>query len=168
MDPLSESSEFLHIAHSIKFAISSSEKVLLSSGKSFSFAGFNERRSHSRSHLCPNGFLTNIVVKRVLAAGYCVFINGDRTQLMPTPSGVNIEAISSSPCIFLSVPGKNMQILYPGKISCRCIGTIVDLLGGNHSFTLPALLELALWCFSGIIRLLLRSLFQSYKFLYLN
>ncbi|GFQ83215.1 uncharacterized protein TNCT_362451 [Trichonephila clavata] len=82
-------------------------KVLLSSDKCFSFVGFNERRNHRRSrtsHLCPNGLLTNVIVKRALAAAQCVFINDARTQSMPTQSGVNIAAISSSTCIISTAP----------------------------------------------------------------
>ncbi|GFY28945.1 hypothetical protein TNCV_4720731 [Trichonephila clavipes] len=46
--------------------------------------------------------------------------------------------------------------------SCRCTGTVIDLLGRIHSFTLPALHECSLWCFIGTIRLLLRRPFQRY------
>lgn len=114
-------------------------KVLLSSGKCFSFVGFDERRNHSRSrtsHLCPNGLLTNVVVKRALAAAQCVFINDDRTQSMPTQSGVDIEAISSSTCIISTAP-------------------VADVLA-------PSLIRSVIWCFIGTIRLPLRSPFQPY------
>uniref|UniRef100_T1I5X4 Uncharacterized protein n=1 Tax=Rhodnius prolixus TaxID=13249 RepID=T1I5X4_RHOPR len=70
----------------------------IGSGKCFSFVSFNERRNHRRSHtshLCPNGLLTNVVVKRALAAAQYVFIINDRTQSMPMQSVVDVEAISS-------------------------------------------------------------------------
>ncbi|GFU84059.1 uncharacterized protein TNCV_679581 [Trichonephila clavipes] len=95
---LSESSEFLHVAHSLNSATIFSGKVLLSRGKCFSFVGFNEPKNQ-RSHLCPNGLLIIVVVKCVVAATQCVLINGDSTQSMPKQSGVNIVAISSSACI---------------------------------------------------------------------
>ncbi|GFV11598.1 uncharacterized protein TNCV_975881 [Trichonephila clavipes] len=41
----------------------------------------------------------NVVGKRAVAAAQCISINDDRTQLMPTQPGVNVEAISSSTCI---------------------------------------------------------------------
>ncbi|GFS50342.1 uncharacterized protein TNCV_1638401 [Trichonephila clavipes] len=108
---LSESSEFLHLAHSLKSATSSSGKVLLSSGKCFTFVGFNERRSHRQSqtlHFCPNGLLTNVIVKRALAAVQCVFINDHHAQSMPTQSGVNIEVISSSICLLSTAPAADV------------------------------------------------------------
>ncbi|GFW59580.1 hypothetical protein TNCV_3222311 [Trichonephila clavipes] len=42
MGTLSESSEFLYVAYSLKSAFSSSGKVLFSSSRCFSFVGFNE------------------------------------------------------------------------------------------------------------------------------
>ncbi|GFU91498.1 hypothetical protein TNCV_2542661 [Trichonephila clavipes] len=80
MEILSKSSEFLHVACSLKSATSSSGKVLLSS------------------------------VNRVLAVAQCVFKNDDRTQLMPTQSGVNIETILSSTCIISTGPAADVLV----------------------------------------------------------
>ncbi|GFW39794.1 uncharacterized protein TNCV_2419601 [Trichonephila clavipes] len=117
MDILSDSSEFLHLVRSLKSPISSSGKVILSSGKCFSFVGINERRTHRRSytsHLCPNGLLRNVIGKRAPGAAQCVFITDDRTQSMPTQSGVNIEAISSFTCMISIVPARD--VLSPSLI----------------------------------------------------
>ncbi|GFQ65702.1 hypothetical protein TNCT_556831 [Trichonephila clavata] len=68
---LYESSEFLHVVHCLKSVTSSSGKVLLINVNGFSFVDFNERRNHRQSYtsyLCPNGLLTNVVVKHTLAA----------------------------------------------------------------------------------------------------
>uniref|UniRef100_T1I1K5 Uncharacterized protein n=1 Tax=Rhodnius prolixus TaxID=13249 RepID=T1I1K5_RHOPR len=78
------------------------------------------------SHLCPNGLLTNVVVKRALAAAQCVFIIDDRTQSMPLQSVVDVEAISSSTCIISTAPAADV------------LDTVVDpltLLRTRHNLT---------------------------------
>uniref|UniRef100_T1HTE1 Uncharacterized protein n=1 Tax=Rhodnius prolixus TaxID=13249 RepID=T1HTE1_RHOPR len=83
-----------------------------------------------------NGLLTNIVLKRALAASQCVFIIDDRTQSTPIQSVVDVEAISSSTCIISNAPAAGV------------LDTVVDPLGRIHSFTFPAQLDSVIWCFT--------------------
>uniref|UniRef100_T1IE69 Uncharacterized protein n=1 Tax=Rhodnius prolixus TaxID=13249 RepID=T1IE69_RHOPR len=131
-------------------------KETKSSGKCFSFVSFNERRNHRRSNtshllVCPNGLLTNVVVKRALAAAQCVFIIDDRTQAMPIQSVVNVEAISSSTCIISTAPAAD--VLTPSLIRTAAF----ILLRSRHSLTRSyGVLTII------TIRLFLRSSFQPY------
>ncbi|GFY29067.1 uncharacterized protein TNCV_4721951 [Trichonephila clavipes] len=99
------------------------------------------------NYCCPHRLLTNVVVKRVLVAAQVHFIDDDRTQSIPKQSGVNIEVISSFTCIISTAPAPAADVLTPSLL--RLFAFI--LLRSRH-----------LWCFSGTIRLLLRSPFQPY------
>ncbi|GFU14959.1 hypothetical protein TNCV_795331 [Trichonephila clavipes] len=93
--------------------------------------------------LCPNGLLTNVVVKHAPAAAQCV-----HKQPSYTIDAYTVRCQYRSDFI-VHLHNFNCP-------SCRCTGTVVDPLGYIHSFTFPALHDSPIWSFIGTVRLLLR------------
>ncbi|GFW09423.1 hypothetical protein TNCV_3995301 [Trichonephila clavipes] len=141
---LSESSEFLHVAHSLK-SVSSSLIPLISSGKCFSFVGFNERRIHGRPHIILMSEW--IVDKRrsETCTSCCLMCLHKRP-----PNTIDAFTVQ---CQYRS---DFINHLHDFNCSiCRCTGTVGDPLGHINSFTFLALHDSLIWCYIGTIRLLL-------------